>query len=76
MEENIPKKKIFYNGPIITMEENQPSVEAVGIEGEKILAVGTLDDIKKKFRNKYDLIDLKGNTLLPGFLVEPRFIRN
>jgi predicted amidohydrolase YtcJ len=50
------------------MEEKQPSVEAVGIEGEKILAVGLLDEVKNQIGNEYDLIDLKGNTLLPGFI--------
>ena len=61
-------KKIFYNGPIITMEEKQLSVEAVGIEGEKIIAVGTLDDVKKELGDEYDFIDLEGKTLLPGFI--------
>lgn len=64
----IPVRKIFYNGNIITMEEKQPSVEAVGIEGEKIFAVGMLEEVKKVFGSDYDLIDLKGNTLLPGFI--------
>lgn len=29
-------KKIIFNGPIITMDENLPIAEAVGIEDEKI----------------------------------------
>ena len=59
---------MLFGGPIITINENQPIVQAVGIEGEKIIAVGNLEDIKSKIGKDYDLIDLKGNTLLPGFI--------
>ncbi|UCC20250.1 MAG: amidohydrolase, partial [Promethearchaeota archaeon] len=59
---------IFYGGPIITMNENQPFVDAVSIKGEKIIAVGKLDNIKKEMNEDFELIDLKGNTLLPGFI--------
>ncbi|MFX1476560.1 MAG: amidohydrolase family protein, partial [Promethearchaeota archaeon] len=61
-------KKIFYGGSIITMNDNQPIVSAVGIDGEKIIAKGTLEDVKKALGNEYDLADLKGKTLLPGFI--------
>ena len=60
--------RIFYGGPIITMDEEQPIIEAVGIEGEKIKAVGALEDVKQKMGDNLDLIDLKGNSLLPGFI--------
>ena len=68
MVNTIPVGKIFYNGTIITLEEKQPRVEAVGIEGEKIFAVGKLAEVKKKLDHGFELIDLKGNTLLPGFI--------
>jgi predicted amidohydrolase YtcJ len=61
-------KKIFYGGSIITMNDNQPIVSAVGIDGEKIIAKGTLEDVKIALGNEYDLVDLKGKTLLPGFI--------
>ncbi|MCK4369856.1 MAG: amidohydrolase family protein, partial [Candidatus Lokiarchaeota archaeon] len=59
---------IFYGGSIITMNDNQPTAEAVGIEGEKIIIVGTLDNVKNEMKGDFDLIDLKGNILLPGFI--------
>jgi len=68
MVSKIPVRKIFFNGTIITMEEKQPSVEAVGIEGEKIIATGLLDEVEAVLGNEYELIDLKGRTLLPGFI--------
>ncbi|MFW9894901.1 MAG: amidohydrolase [Candidatus Thorarchaeota archaeon] len=61
-------KKLFFNGPIITMEKNQANIDAVGIEDEKIVAVGDLENVKKALGEGYTPIDLKGNTLLPGFI--------
>jgi len=60
--------KVFYGGPIITVNENQPIIEAVGIKDEKIMAIGTLEDVKAKMRTNFDMINLKGNCLLPGFI--------
>ncbi len=60
--------RVFYGGSIITMNESQPIIEAVGIEGEKIIAIGTLEDVKEKMSTKYDLISLEKNCLLPGFI--------
>ncbi len=68
MASKIPARKIFYNGIIITLEEKHPSVEAVGIEGEKILAIGMLEKVKEELGVENELIDLGGNTLLPGFI--------
>jgi len=62
------EKKIYFGGSIVTINENQPFVEAVGIEGEKIVSVGDLEDVKKVLGNESALIDLKGNSLLPGFI--------
>ena len=58
------KRQIFYNGSIITMNDSQPIAEAVAIEGEKIIAVGNLNDIESQLKSNYDLIDLKGNSLV------------
>jgi len=60
--------KILFGGPIITIDSNQPYVEAVGIKGDKIASVGTLDDVKLEMGDNCEFIDLKGNTLLPGFI--------
>ena len=68
MSENDEPKKIFFGGQILTINKNEPSVEAVGIEGEKILAVGRFNDIKDNLGKDCNLIDLEGKTLLPGFI--------
>lgn len=50
------------------MNESQPFVEAVCIEGEKIIAAGSLKETQGNVKDNYVLIDLKGKTLLPGFI--------
>ncbi|MFX1409152.1 MAG: amidohydrolase [Promethearchaeota archaeon] len=68
MNEYKLKSKIFYNGSIITMNDSQPFVEAVSIKGEKVIAVGSLEEVQAKVKDHYELVDLKGKTLLPGFI--------
>ena len=52
-------KKVFFGGSIITMNDNLPTVQAVGIEGEKISAVGSLGEVKRTMGEDCDLIDLR-----------------
>ena len=60
---------ILSGGPIVTMAGDQPaSVEAVLVRDGKIVATGSLADVKKAARGKVESVDLKGRTLLPGFI--------
>ncbi len=68
MTENSNKKKIFFGGPIITINENKPIAEAVGIEGDRIISVGMFNDVKNELGPNYELINLEGKTFLPGFI--------
>jgi hypothetical protein len=59
---------IYYNGDLLTMETNSPEyVEALAEEHGKIVALGSLTDLQKSFENAL-MVDLKGATLLPGFI--------
>ncbi|MEW8969729.1 MAG: amidohydrolase [Mesobacillus sp.] len=60
-------RKLFYNGTIITSNtENEVFANgAIGIEGEKIIFVGTTPEDVASYDEK---IDLKGNILLPGLV--------
>ena len=60
--------KLFFGGPIITMDDKIPSVDAVGILGEKIIAVGNIETVKRKLGDGYESINLNGKCLLPGFI--------
>ena len=61
-------KQIFYGGPILTVNTEQPIAEAVGIRGDKIASVGSLDEVKHFMGEDCELINLKGRALLPGFI--------
>ena len=60
--------KLYFNGDIITMNEEELSIEAIGILDEKIIATGNVNDVKKKVGETYISIDLEGKTVLPGFI--------
>jgi predicted amidohydrolase YtcJ len=62
---------IFYGGPVVTVNAKNEEVQAIAVQGGKIVALGTKDAITKDWQSKTtQVIDLKGQTLMPGF-VEP-----
>ena len=63
-----PAEFIFHHGNIITMEENQPLVEAVALRNGQIQAVGTNQEILTLQGPQTQMIDLQGNTMMPGFI--------
>lgn len=64
----VSQASIYYNGNIIPMNTIRPStVEAVVEQQGKIVYVGNLAKAKDQFAESRQ-IDLKGQTLLPGFI--------
>lgn len=63
-------RKIFYGGPIITMDDTNPRTEAVLVEDGSIVALGALDEMIAQAGDAADRVDLQGNAMMPG-LVEP-----
>lgn len=61
-------RKLYFNGTIITVNENQPTVEAVLIENGKIIKVGSKDEVLELKDSETELVDLEGKTMLPGFI--------
>ena len=59
-------KKLFYNGDIITLED-ELYTEAVLIEDGKIAKVGKKDDLINSASDA-ELVDLQGKTLIPSFI--------
>ena len=62
------KKIIFYNGDIITMDDNNKFPEAILIKDDIIEKVGTKEEIMKFRDEGTELVDLQGKTLMPGFI--------
>ena len=62
---------IFYGGPIVTVNAKNEEVQALAVQNGKIVAVGAKDTITKEWQaSGTKVIDLQGQTLMPGF-VEP-----
>jgi len=59
---------IWSAGPILTMNDKAMRAEAVAVANGKILAVGRRSDVMKLRGPATQLVDLKGRTLVPGFV--------
>ena len=59
---------IWSGGPIYTMNDAQPSAEAVAVKNGKIVAVGTSADIMELKGDTTVVRDLKGLAMVPGFV--------
>lgn len=60
---------IYFGGDILTMEGNSPEyAEAIAVKEGKIVFIGSTKETMKLKGDKTILKDLKGKTLLPGFL--------
>ncbi|TBO44514.1 amidohydrolase [Pedobacter kyonggii] len=58
--------KIILNGKIITLNDKQPSAEAIAIAGNRIIELGSNQRIKKYIRRNVQVIDARGKTVIPG----------
>ncbi|MDP9197931.1 MAG: amidohydrolase [Pseudomonadota bacterium] len=59
---------ILHNGNVITMDPRQPRAEAIAIAGDRILAVGSNDDVLNLANGNAKKLDLGGDTVVPGFI--------
>jgi predicted amidohydrolase YtcJ len=59
---------IYFGGSILTMEDANPQVEALAIKDGKIIFTGTQSDADQYRADSTIDYDLKGKTLLPGFI--------
>lgn len=59
---------IYFGGPILTINDAQPTAEAVAVKGGRILAVGSRAAINS-YRGKATVdFNLAGRAMLPGFV--------
>jgi len=58
---------ILTHARILTMDETNPSAEAIALAGERILALGTNAEMLALADPATRVIDAKGRTVLPGF---------
>ncbi|MGY3033995.1 putative amidohydrolase YtcJ [Bradyrhizobium sp. USDA 4354] len=60
--------RMFFGGPIRTMDPANPIVEAVAVREGRILAVGSKKDVDLLCGAGTERTDLRGNAMLPGFV--------
>jgi predicted amidohydrolase YtcJ len=59
---------LYVGGPIVTINDAQPTAEAVLVRGGRIAAVGARAEVEKQAQGPIGTVDLKGRALLPGFV--------
>lgn len=59
---------VLLNGNVITMDNRNPRAEAVAIRDGRIIFVGLSDEAKALIGERSKVIDLKGKTIVPGFI--------
>jgi len=59
---------ILHNGDFVTVDDSQPSAQAVAISNGRFLAVGSNADVLNLAGTSVKRIDLGGKTVLPGFI--------
>lgn len=60
--------QLYFNGNIITLDDDLKHPEAVYVLDGKIMAIGPEAKLRKLTSPNTQFIDLQGNTLLPGFI--------
>ena len=61
-----PADLVLQKGNIYTVNDRQPRAEAVAVKGDRIVFVGSNREAQKYIGKKTRVIDLKGETVVPG----------
>ena len=63
---------VIINGKVITADADDPEdvtmAEAIAIQGDRIMAVGSNEEIRKLVADWTEVIDAKGNSVIPGLI--------
>jgi predicted amidohydrolase YtcJ len=63
-----PAHQVFINGEVLTMDGSNRIVEAIAVRHDRIQALGTSKEILALVEDQTTIIDLRGRTLMPGFI--------
>jgi len=63
-----PADIVLINGKIVTVDDRFTTAQALAIKGQRIVAVGRNDDIRKRAGGDTRVIDLGGRTVIPGLI--------
>ena len=70
LPESLYADTILVNGTVITVDDARPTAEAVALKGDRILYVGSNEEVRQCAGRATRVIDVGGKTVLPGF-IEP-----
>ncbi len=59
---------VLRNGKVVTVDDAVPDGQAIAILGDRILAVGSDDEIARYIVDETEVIDLEGRLAIPGFI--------
>lgn len=59
---------VLRNGKIVTMNPAQPEARALAIKGDRIMAVGSDEQVQKLIGRSTRVIDLRGKLVVPGLI--------
>src|SRR5215204_7689179 len=62
-----PADIVFKNGTVYTANDRAPKAQAIAVKEDRIIFVGTNAAVQKYVGAQTRVIDLHGNTVLPGF---------
>jgi predicted amidohydrolase YtcJ len=65
---NLPADVILHGANVITVDPANPRAQAVAISGDRILAIGSDNDILNLATARTRKVNLTGRTVLPGFI--------
>jgi len=59
---------VYTNGQFVTLDEDVPAAEALAARDQRILALGTNEEIEQRIGPETRVIDLGGALAIPGFI--------
>ena len=63
-----PADLVLQNGRVVTVDDATPEAEAIAVTGDRILAVGSSEEIAAYVGDATEVIDLEGRLAIPGFI--------
>jgi len=63
-----PADMVIHNGKVVTVDQEVPEAEGIVINGDRIVMVGSNDQVEAYIGADTEVIDLQGNLAIPGFI--------
>src|SRR5262245_16504653 len=68
MTQQEPADLVVTNGKVITVDDGVPEAQAVAVRGDRVIALGSVADMKRYVGPSTQVIDVQGQLVIPGFI--------